>query len=421
MKANETIIYNNKRIIILFIIILLGPVLQLLVMFFALGDPNKLFWLDPNHYYSIAESLYRGEPYSISGDERNIYRSPGYPFLMSLMMRITGTSILRIRLFHVVLFPFFLLALFYLGESLINTRTGMITMLLASSYPLYVYTPLTLYPESILIYLFGIIALLLFHTRQRHDLLTLLVLSTTISFAIMVRPTAIVWVPTSVLYLFWREKLTKQYIFTVLLGVMLLPVIPVGLWMLRNQHVHGCAVFSTAGSINLLRSYNEQASWRTKETDAAFEDSQKALLEGRTLSEKEKIRFSQVRGFIKNNPGKTVTMAIMRCLDLWNPIPRTITKGGTAKTEFKIISAAIYLPLLALGVFGFVRYWNNPLVETLVILMILNTVVNGIMAVSVRYRAVTDFGFILMAAATIDSLITKYRSPKNPDHAKSHL
>ena len=96
---------NNatKRIAL---VITIGIGLQLLLLFLYL-DPNALKWSDPNHYFSIASRIANGE--SFGAVDRDLYRSPGYPYFLSIIIWTLGPSILIIRLVHIFLFSVFII------------------------------------------------------------------------------------------------------------------------------------------------------------------------------------------------------------------------------------------------------------------------------------------------------------------------
>jgi hypothetical protein len=91
-----------------------------------------------------------------------------------------------------------------------------------------------------------------------------------------------------------------------------------------------------------------------------------------------------------------------------------------AKMKYKLINGIPFLAILIFGAFGFKNNCKNFFLRCLILLIILNTLTNGIVAVSVRYRLITDFVLIIMAAYQIDVLIMRYRYiKKSEDQAVS--
>ncbi len=388
-------------------IILFSLALQVVFLFRVLDNPHTLFWVDAQHYHAIATRLYENGTYSDPTSEWNIYRSPGFPFLLSLMMHVVGTSVLHLRLVLILMTVPFLLVLYRLGLVLGNRRTGLLAAALGAIYPLYLYTPLTLYPESVLVPLFAAIGLLLYHAGRERRPGLLLLLGAAIALAVLVRPTSIVWIPVALFHLFWGRRPQLKHFATATACVVLIPAVCVAAWMYRNYRVHGCAVFATGGSMNLLESYSEYAGGSKRDTvvDPAF-DAQ--LDQAATAAEREKLRMDKVKAFMRNHPGRTLKVAVTHCLDLWNPIPSTAVQGGTAQSRYKAVNAVAYVPILLLALGGFIICRKNLLVRSFLLLTVLNTLANGIVSVSVRYRLVTDFVLILMAACALTALAGRY-------------
>ena len=399
MKKNRTTLY----FLITFIVI--GVAIQCVVLFFVI-DPNALTWWDSEGYYSIAKELTAGAPYSTAEESNNLYFSPGYPFILSLMMRVVGTQVVRIRLFHLALFPIFLLTLYQLGTLLKGKSVGLISVLFAVVYPYYLYLPLALYPESFLIYLFPGMLILMFLLREKIRYPLLILLSGLIALTIMIRPVLVYLIPVAWFIIVRRNGLPIKRILAVGAILTLIPLVVVCSWMGRNKMVHGEFIFSKSGAYNILLNYNENADWRVK--IAPFpDDIQERLRTAKDNFEKQQIYKEEALNFIKKHPVKSLTIAFMQCLDLWNPIPRTTIQNGFARSKYKMIAAIPYLFFLIAGIFGMAKERKFLSFQFLVVLMVLNTVFNGIFAISVRYRLITDFAFIIMAACAIETGLKK--------------
>jgi 4-amino-4-deoxy-L-arabinose transferase-like glycosyltransferase len=400
-------IMKKNRITLYFLItfIVIGVMIQCVVLFFVI-DPNALTWWDSEGYYSIAKELTAGAPYSTVEKSNNLYFSPGYPFILSLMMRIVGTQVVHIRLFHIALFPIFLLTLYRLGALLKGKSVGLISVLFAVVYPYYLYQPLALYPESFLIYLFPGMLILMFLLREKMRYPLLILLSGLIALAVMIRPVLVYLVPFAWFIIIRRNGFPIKRVIVVGIIITLIPLLTVCGWMVRNKVIHGSFIFAQSGAYTLLLNYNENADWRIKK--APFpEEIQERLRAAKDNFEKQQIYKEEAIGFIKRHPVKSLAIAVMQCIDLWNPIPRTTIEQGFAQSKYKILAAIPYLFFLIAGIFGMVKERKFLFFQFFVVLMVLNTVFNGIIAISIRYRLVTDFAFIIMAACAIKTGLKK--------------
>jgi len=414
---------KKKRASLIVLIAAVAVGLQLVIMFVVIESPNTLFWSDSKEYMRIATELARGEPYSTPGESKNIYRTPGYPFVLSLLVRALGPNVLVLRLIHIAFFCLFLWLLYALGARFAGPTAGLIAMLLGAVYPLLLYLPLALYPESLMLTLYAAIALLILHIRERFTAVWALVLGVAIGAACLLRATAVIWIPTALFYVLWKAKRRLRDVVILSAAVVVIPLIAIASWMIRNHAVHGMYVFSTAASSNLLSSYNERATGiRPADERAGLpEEITQELDQAQNEAEIERIKMRAVRRFIVNNPWRAFKTACMQCVDTWSPIPRTMTQGGMADVKFKLINAFTYGPLLLLGLVGCLLSWKHLLTKSIVILCALNTVANGIAGMSIRYRAVTDFGFLLLAAYAIDRLLSRFTSAREGDRGSADL
>ena len=397
---------RRGRILALALIALVGVSLQLGMIFKGPGGPNRLSWDDPKHYYSIASSLSEGKPYSLPGDDKSLWRSPGYPFFLSLLMRGFGKRILTLKLLHVLLCPLFLLAIYGLGSELGNRRIGLLAMLFAAVYPLFVYIPVTLYSESLSLLLYAVIALVMIRARGRGYAMIGL-LSLLIACAVMVRPTSAIWIPVSLYYLLSAKRLKPGRAAVACAILIIIPVVFAGSWMARNKRVHGRYIFTTMASFVLVHNYNENATAFTKQDLRLPPDLDRRLKSARSYEELDRIAQAEFESYVRRHPWRTVGIAAVRMVDLWNPMPRTIIKSGIAQTKFKIVSAVPYAMLLPFSIAGFVMSRKSRAAKAFFWLLVLNTVVNGPMNVSVRYRAVTDFVILVMAAFALNTILTR--------------
>jgi len=379
---------------------LTGILLQLALLFIGM-DPDKVDWFDPQDYVRIGRELAQGEPFSTIDNERNLYFSPGYPYFLAAMIKIVSPRVISIRIVHILLFPVFIFFLYRIGRDWKNEQTGLIMAALALIYPFYIYVPLTLYPEAILLYLIPVITWLMLKSGADPRWYYLLISGVIIALAVMIRPTAIFTIPVFVFYVSLKTgwKFKKFLIVGVLICI--IPVLAVFGWMMRNNSVHGKPVFSSAGGYNLLMSYNANATIGVKLDYSLPEEVQKRIDTAANKEEVQIIAQEEALKFIKGNPGKALKLAFFKQLDLWNPIPRTTTKSGFARPQFKLLSAIPYILFLILGIIGFFRNRKDGFIIALLCLTLLNCLINGLIAVSVRYRLITDFAFILLAATVI--------------------
>jgi hypothetical protein len=178
-----------------------------------------------------------------------------------------------------------------------------------------------------------------------------------------------------------------------------------GGWMVRNHAVHGRFVFATVGGWNLLTTFNENQTGLGKEIAEIPEEIEERLRSAPTLVEKERICREEALRFIRENPGRSIRIAAFQWLGTWSPVPQTYTRGGLAGLRYKLALAVPYVVFLCLGVAGIAIRRRDRFVQALVAVMLLNTGLAALFNVSVRYRAITDIGFLLPAAFVVCRLL----------------
>ena len=382
-----------------------GCCLQLLFLFVFM-NPHVLEWFDPNDYYSIAKSLAGGNSYSI--DINNLYRSPGYPYFLSFIISVVGSNILFIRLVHIGFYAIFLIGVYYLGKEWKGVKFGLLLTFICSLYPYFIYLPLTLYPEALLIFISSWIIYFLLRIVNSFSYYNLFIACFFISVGVLTRPTYIIIAFIFLLYLI----VTKALFLNKLKVSVFLIIIPVSIlfsWGYRNLKMYDHFIISTAGNKNLYLSFNENATIYTKSDCPVPEKTQKKLALAKNIFEQDSIYKASAIEFIKQNKLHSFYLASVRVIDLWNPIPHTSTNYSLLK---KILSSIPYSMVLLFSFLGFYSLRKESFSYLLIAIFVLNTIANGIFAASVRYRLIFDIILIMFATYYLYSLALRYKEKK---------
>ncbi len=396
---------KNNTLFWLLSIIFFGCCLQLLFLFVFM-NPHVLEWFDPNDYYSIAKSLAGGNSYSI--DINNLYRSPGYPYFLSFIISAVGSNILFIRLVHIGFYAIFLIGVYYLGKEWKGVKFGLLLTFICSLYPYFIYLPLTLYPEALLIFISSWIIYFLLRIVNSFSYYNLFIACFFISVGVLTRPTYIIIAFTFLLYLIVTKALFLNKL-KVLVFLIIIPVSILSSWGYRNLKMHDHFIISTAGNKNLYLSFNENATIYTKSDCPIPEKTQKKLALAKNIFEQDSIYKASAIEFIKQNKLHSFYLASIRVIDLWNPIPHTSTNYSLLK---KILSSIPYSMVLLFSFLGFYSLRKESFSYLLIAIFVLNTIANGIFAASVRYRLIFDIILIMFATYYLYSLALRYKEKK---------
>jgi len=102
-----------------------------------LGEGIKFGFGDSATYWELAKTIAFGLPYEYGPDGAQIFRTPGYPTLLSPIFLMTGneTSVLYGRAVSAVFGTLTIAVLFWLGRELFGTRAGLLAGAIATFYP----------------------------------------------------------------------------------------------------------------------------------------------------------------------------------------------------------------------------------------------------------------------------------------------
>jgi hypothetical protein len=379
----------SKNHLKLTLIISLSCCIQLSFMFFII-DPHSLEWPDSNEYISIANTIAHGDSYS--ANLHNLFRSPGYPFFLAAIISLIGNNLIIIRLIHILLQIFFLIGVYHLGKQWKGERFGLFLTFISSLYPYYIYIPLALVPESLLIFTSPWIIYFFLRLESSVNFNNLLFSSLIISLGTITRPTYIIIAMTFFSYFAfiktsWIKKLN------VFIYLLLIPLFILSLWGYRNLRIHDHFIISTAANANLFVSFNDNTTIYTKIDCPVPDNIQKKLSLAKDDFMKDSIYKNEAINFIKKHPFKSTYLAFVRMLDLWNPIPHTTLNYSLFK---KILSSLPYIIVLFFSFFGLYLVRKERFIYVLITILIFNTAINGIFAVSIRYRVIFDIIIIMV-------------------------
>ncbi len=390
-------------------ILFIGICLQVSFMFFLM-NPRTLEWSDAAHYLSIANSLANGHSYG--SEPHDLFRSPGYPYFLYFITSIFGNGLILIRIIHIGIHTLFLLGVYKLGQEWKDSKFGLLLTFICSLYPYYIYIPLSIYPESLLIFLSSWIIYLLLKIEKSYKYSDLILACCLISAGALTKPTFLL---ISFAY-FVFVLLSKTFIrnkLNVGVFILIVPTLILSSWGFYNQSIHGRFILSTAASYNLFIGFNENTTIDTKIDCPIPEEIQYHTLLAENELERDSIFKKSALEYIWNNPGRCVYLASFRMIDLWNPIPHTTTKYSISK---KVLAGIPYAIILLFSFGGIYRIRKEPITYLFLFILFLNTFINGIFAVSVRYRVVFDIITIMFFTVYLTDLIKRLTVRFNANH-----
>jgi hypothetical protein len=396
----------KKPDLILVSIIILGIVLQIMALIYV-NNPGKLWWADPKLYYKLGCDLANGLSYN------NPIVSPGYPYFLAGLIYVFGFNILILQLLHIALFPFFIYNIFKIVEIWKGKHYALFAAFLTIIYPYFLYIPTTLYTESLTILIFPFVLYQALVLRNKFNWYRFILLSAYTTLLIFIRPTNIYLELVVILIIFWKKELffRNAIIYGSIFSI--LPVLTVNLWMYRNYKTYGYYSFAAISGSVLYNSYNNDVTpgvkKRVQSTDTVLNNQ---LRKANNVFEQSKLYNKAANKFIKENKIKSTKIIILNFLNYWNPYPQTNNTDGMASNIKKIVPAISYSFFLVFGFLGIFQLRQEFFTQSILVMLLLNTLLNAVFLVSVRYRVVIDFTLIIFSSYYLLNKISNLKSSK---------
>ena len=360
---------------------------------------------DTRYYVRLAQHLESRREYA-QGHLR-AYMPPGYPFFLSVLVRLGGDS----RTIQVVQNLLYLLAVLILA-ALASRKggwpTGMLAALLALASPSWVLLPQRALSETLFVVLVAIgISVVLAGTAPAGFGLALSA-GLLFGLAALVRETGLplggvlglvvgIWA--------WRAGMRARGValgVTVLLGTLLV-IFP---WSVRNYSIFGQVVpICTNGPINLYIGNNPEATgvyqWRLPaEAQAVWDRADKGTSNELLAS---RLAGREALAYIRNHPFQTVALVPRRLWALWGP-PVALHAGFGIGALARSGSAALWFGCLGLSVLGLWRMRGEPLAWFIVGACLTAVVVHAATFGDVRFRAAHEYLLMLPAGVVAAEL-----------------
>ncbi|MDA7949962.1 MAG: glycosyltransferase family 39 protein [Pirellulaceae bacterium] len=393
----------------------------------------KFNFPDSPSYWSLGKQIAEGKPYEYDGGK--IFRTPGYPILLSLCFYFyEEPSPLLARWIGAVLGMFVVWEVYLLTTLLFSRQSGLIAAFLTAIYPGAIAMSVFVLSEA----LFCPLMLLQFFCWQKgwqgeigkielpvSERLGYWLLTGFLGgLAVLVRPSWLLFMPFTLIFgiaffLIYREKCgLKRHLLAscwILVGL----VVAMGPWWARNYQLTGHFVPTTLqvgaslydglspiadGSSNMeyvprfkaqLRSEDRQALKENPTlTPSSLNDSFEERLDRRM--KEESIAWAQ------ENPGKVVQLAGVKFLRIWSFWP---SASEFKNQYFGWVLILGFTPLLVFGLMGAYRMRKSWSMWLFVMPAIYFTALHMVFVGSIRYRQPAMLTLIVLGAPVVISLL----------------
>ena len=380
----------------------LVAVLFLCSIALSITGGDKIKYPDERDYHSLALSLKNGEGFvDKKTKEPTAYRPPGWPFVISLFYRITDNA-LTARIINGFLIAGTAVAFSALVSRIVPAARIFVPLLILC-YPVMIYLSSTLFPQTVAMFLFAIVLLLLEGENKsfRKIILAGLVLGT----LILTVPYFLLLIPPILFGHFflrkkeWKETIIKSCVFLSIAAVVVIP------WTIRNAYTFKHFVpVSTNSGINLLIGNSENSGPNT----GVNVNLSHYKTQVQHLGEAEKnSRFAQYAiDWITTNPKESFSLYLKKLLNHFNFKNKLYVKGESSSLR-DLVMFISYYSLLSLTLLRVLLWKKLPLHSTeisLLTIYLFNAFASAIFFTRIRFRIPFDLLLIGIVAIFIGIL-----------------
>ncbi len=386
-----------------------------------LGEQN-FFFGDSHTYWELAKTIAHGEPYQYLSEDARVFRTPGYPVLLSPLFMIYGDEppVLAARVLNAVLSTISVALAGLWATQLFDARAGLITGWLLALYPGSIALGIFVLSEAPFCPLMLGQLLLWTHAWQtpnsKRSMTYALLAGLLAAAAVLMRPSWLLFTPWALaLALICFQQRRRQLVLgTAVCVTLILGMLP---WWIRNSQVTGQFVPTTLQvGASLYDGLNPRA---TGASDMRFV-AEMTLHERQAATSANDANF-EVRldrrmtreslAWASANPGQAFQLAGIKILRLWNIWPN---EPAFRSLWMRLGVLLTYGPLLVGCLLGIWHYWSRgwPLALTWMPAIYLS-LLHMIFVSSLRYREPAMMALAPLAAGMLSCWI-ETRGAKPP-------
>jgi hypothetical protein len=375
----------------------------------ARGAGRFLVAGDAEGYWHLAGCLATGAPYAIHDPPRRVLRMPGFPLVLAASRILFGDRVLPARLVLSVLGTVGVLLVYRLGAVLFDERTARLAGWAAALSPTFAGFGVLVLSETTFAVLLTAAVLAGVHLARRVERADRVderdagtwgwAAGTGLLFglATLVRPAGLPIAACAALGTWWRSGWSRRGLLAgfTLCATTFACLLP---WGLRNRSVSGEFVLTTLWlGPTLVDGLRDGA---TGGSDMRFFEDEAPQRIGLTEAEVDRLYRDRAWEFVRENPGRTLELAVLKQARFWKPWPTADEADGNV---LRIACGAMSAWLAVGAVLGIRRVLGRPgerralgpTLGPLLCLAALHAVIVG----SLRYRVPGEYPLCVLAAA----------------------
>jgi len=362
----------------------------------------------PNFQYdTIGWNLVQGNGYSMDIDppySPSAYRPPVYPFFLATIYKLFGHSYFAVKVMQSIVGALTCVLIYLISIEVFSRKVGIISALISSVYPAFLYYTNTLIMEIVLIFIVAVTVLLFVKVVKHKTLKYQIAFGISIGIASLCRPAMLLYPFFALLFMYFIYPNKKEYLKHggLMLIAMLLVLTP---WTIRNYVVFGKILPVVAKGMGSqiwtgLRTVEMDPHDLEDRVFKSAIEIQDSLTAGRTEIDAQEMLLKLAVQEILNNPIDYVIITIKKVGQLWyHPIGaiRTLPKYSQIAANLLIIA---YYIMLGLALTGLIMSFRNRILyfAPFIITIFYFTAVHSLLLTLNRYR-VSALPFVIIFSA----------------------
>ena len=353
---------------------------------------------DANGYWELGQKIAAGEEYSIYTPPRRVLRTPGFPLLLALSIKVFGTSLLAASLVMACVGAACCWLTAVLARRVTDDQTAFWALLIVAVSPLQIGSNVQILSEAwfsfwLLLTLIAATPVLSGPGTGPHGLRSAFMSGLLTGLTVLVRPGWILWpwFSSVLLLVFNRQRIWRRFVLCGLIfGGCYLALLP---WGWRNHNVTGHWIFTSLWSGASL--YDGLHAGATGESDMTFVDQETVYT---TMSEYDANEHYKQRAaeFVIAKPRRTLELALVKAGRYLSP---TLNAAGFSGGLASLFCLIWYSAFWGLVIFGAGSLRKTPGILCLLVAPFLQfLLVHMVFVGSIRYRLPVEFPLSVVAA-----------------------
>jgi 4-amino-4-deoxy-L-arabinose transferase-like glycosyltransferase len=363
---------------------------------------------DGIEYDLLATHVLSGQGFVMTAGQPYGFRSPGFPFFLTLLYVLFGHAYSLARLANVWLGALTCLLAYVFAKRVWRWQTGIIASLGVAVHPLLVYLTGIIYPECLILFLVAVVFVLTIRAAPSRRIEEMVPLALVSGYLVYLRPSLLLFGLAQIAWVWLSyETVRKRFLASiVLVGLIILVIAP---WSVRNYLAFNKFVWmSTSGGITLWASNNPLADGGWIEPSPATWLGPDPPVDlrgwpGLTETESEARFQTEAVNWIRGHPAEFLSLLPRKIARAWS-----LNFGNEARqTSLPAAVSVAYSVFLVICLAGFVlslARWRDLM--ALYLLIMVSTLTTLVFYGSTRQSSVLALPLVIFASLVLDRALS---------------